>query len=379
MEHISILKRAWKILWDYRILWIFGIILSLTTANASEEIISFNGDGWDQREYYEGITLQPGDDIREEVKEAFESLGRGMEILIEDEFPRQVANNLLVIGISLACVILILIIVANIARYVSETALIKLVDDYEESGEKRSFKEGFRLGWSKGAWRLFLIDLVINLPITLAFIIMFLIVLAPLLLWTLGLTAAGVIGVVATIGLFFLTIMLLIIVSVSLKLLKRFFRMVCILEDVGVIDAIRLGFAFVRRNIKDVGLMWLIMIGISIAFSIVLIPIGLMVLMIAGVAAGLAAAVVGGITSLFMSPWILAAIIGVPIFLLLMIVPLGFIGGLFMTYVSTTWTLTYRELRATERLSAGLPDDDLDLDLDLEDYQPKALAENAEE
>ncbi len=29
MKHSEILKRAWKILWDYKALWIFGVILAI--------------------------------------------------------------------------------------------------------------------------------------------------------------------------------------------------------------------------------------------------------------------------------------------------------------------------------------------------------------
>jgi len=33
MKHAQILKRSWEILWSYKALWIFGIILALTTAS----------------------------------------------------------------------------------------------------------------------------------------------------------------------------------------------------------------------------------------------------------------------------------------------------------------------------------------------------------
>lgn len=43
--------------------------------------------------------------------------------------------------------IVILIIAATIARYVAETALIRMVDDYGKTGQKHSVREGFRMGW----------------------------------------------------------------------------------------------------------------------------------------------------------------------------------------------------------------------------------------
>ena len=35
MDHMKVLKRAWQILWSYKALWIFGIILALTTSSGS--------------------------------------------------------------------------------------------------------------------------------------------------------------------------------------------------------------------------------------------------------------------------------------------------------------------------------------------------------
>ena len=60
---------------------------------------------------------------------------------------------------------LIVGIVVAIARYVSETAVIRMVDEYEGSGNKMTVRQGFRIGWSRTAWRLFLINLIVNLPV----------------------------------------------------------------------------------------------------------------------------------------------------------------------------------------------------------------------
>jgi hypothetical protein len=41
MDHMKILKRAWEITRSYRVLWVFGILLALTSANGG----SSNGGG----------------------------------------------------------------------------------------------------------------------------------------------------------------------------------------------------------------------------------------------------------------------------------------------------------------------------------------------
>lgn len=254
---------------------------------------------------------------------------------------------MLAIGIVLACLIVLLIIVGAIARYVAETALIRMVDDHEETGQKRSVRQGFRLGWSRSAFRLFLIDLLIGLPVAVAFILLFLLAAAPLLLWATESTAAGALGTATTIGLGLLVVLLAIVVAVILSVLKPFFRRVCVLEQTGVTEAIRQGYAMVRRNLRDVGLMWLITFGLRIAWVIAMIPVVLLLLVASGALSGALALLAGGLTGLAFegpTPWIVAAVVGIPAFILVMVAPLAFLGGLFEVFLSSTWTLAYREL-----------------------------------
>jgi hypothetical protein len=42
--------------------------------------------------------------------------------------------------------------------------------------------------------------------------------------------------------------------------------------------------------------------------------------------------------------WVAAAIVGVPLFLLTLIPAISFVRGLVEVYVSTSWTLAYREV-----------------------------------
>ena len=46
-----------------------------------------------------------------------------------------------------------------------ETAVIRMVDEYEQTGTKMGFKQGWRLGWNRRAFRMWVIDLVISLPV----------------------------------------------------------------------------------------------------------------------------------------------------------------------------------------------------------------------
>jgi len=348
MDPIKVLKRAWEITWRYRALWIFGIILALTAGgvggNGPQATFGGgNGDGGN------GGFPPSGDFSMPEISP-------------------QVVATLIAVGVGLACVIVVLVVAATVARYVAETALIRMVDDYEETGEKRSVRQGFRLGWSRTAWRLFLINLLAGLPVALALLLLLLLGVAEFgLLSVTDSTSVRVIGTVATIGLAFLVILLTIVVAVVLSLLAHFFRRACALEELGVIGSIRQGFGVVRQHLKDVAIMWLIMIGVQIGLMIatlvaviLLFPAIILLIVVGGMLGGLPALLVWGLASLLFEgavPWILAAAVGLPIFILVMMVPWLFLGGLIEVFKSSVWTLTYRELRALEGLeTGGLPE-----------------------
>jgi hypothetical protein len=427
MDYTEVLKRAWHTVWNYRTLWLFGIILALTTTSWSAwewlqrsdnrdgnheannlvyvlpngSTIEIPGsmitppslpgreDAWsddggdivfnykyqaDDRPYHQGdiiINYNPPDDYSVGVVSRSKEGYLHLELL---EVRPEVVSTIITIGIALACLIVLLIILAclivlliiaaAIARYVAETALIQMVDDYDETGQKHSIREGFRMGWSRTAFRLFLIKLLIGLPVAVAFILLFVLAAAPLLLWTTRSTAIGVFGTMTTVGLGFLVTLLLIVVITVLSLLRRFFWRACALEELGVIESIRQGFSIVRRRLKDVVIMWLIMIAVQIgwvialiATAIVLFPAIILLIVVGGVLGGLPALLVGGLASLIFEgpvPWILAGVVGLPIFILVMAAPWVFLSGLMEVFKSSVWTLSYRELRALE--PAKLPE-----------------------
>jgi len=226
-----------------------------------------------------------------------------------------------------------------------------MVDGHENTGQKCSVREGFRLGWSRIAFRLFLLDLVVNLPVAAAFFVLFVFALAPLLLWVTDNRAAAAIGTVATIAVILLLVPIAIVSGVVISLLMRFFRRACALEEMGVIESIRRGYGIARQRLKDVLIMALLMLGLGIAYAIVAVPLGVLTVMVGGVLGALPGILVGWLASLATRgalPWILGAAVGVPIFILTVMAPMLFVGGLAEVYQSTAWTLTYRELCALE-------------------------------
>lgn len=345
LNHMSILKRAWRILWNYRVLWVFGIILALTAGGGGgSNGARFGGRGDSDFRF----------DAPPAIRRELEQMGEGLGELFEQTFSRGIVPaGIIGLVVGFACLGLMLIVAATIARYVSENALIKLVDDHEETGEQRSVKEGFRMGWSRAAFRQWLIGLVITLPIVVSVILALALSLTPLLAWTSNSTTAGIFGTVAAIGLFFLVILATLVIGTIAGLVQKLAFRATSIDDLGIFASIGRGIQLLRGNLKDVGLMWLILFGVGLAFTVLMIPLVLLTLFVAAVAGGLLFLGVSGVAGLLFSGiarWIIGGILGGIVFFLLVMLPLTLVGGLYEVYKSSVWTLSYRELTALETL-----------------------------
>jgi hypothetical protein len=354
MDHLKILKRAFKITWDYKALWIFGIILALTVAGSR----GIQNNGGTQAQY----TTDKNDfQTQEGIPDSIE-LPDGSEVDVPEilqEISTWITIGAILVGCC-CCLAIVWVIVGTVLRYVAETALIRMVDDYEETGEKRGIRQGFRMGWSRASFRLFLIDLLFFVAGLVVAILMLILIAAPVgfSIWTFTqeVIVLGVIGVVFAAGLFFLIIFFGFIAGVVIELLKPFFQRACVLEGLGVGESLARSFDMMKRHfVWDVAIMWLLVIGLNIGWIIAMFIVGFLLLLVALTVAAVPALFIGGLIGLLFG-WIpgliVGGLIGGLIFVLLLIASTTFLEGLRMTFLSTLWTLTYRELLAIEGLAA---------------------------
>jgi hypothetical protein len=235
-----------------------------------------------------------------------------------------------------------------------------MVDEYESTGVKKTVREGFRIGWSKTAWRLFLINLIVNLPAIALALVLLTAGIGVYFAWVNGTANFAAFSTVATIVLAFITIFVVVILSIVLHLLRIFFWRVSVLEDAGVRESLRRGFAFVIENWKSVGLMWLVMIGLGIVWAaasviliIVTVPVVIITAVIALLVVSLPFLLFAGIFSTFLAgwlPWIVGALFVAPLFFTIAFSPWLLLGSWKAVYTSTVWTLTYREIKALPAL-----------------------------
>jgi len=370
LDVTKILKRSWHILWNYRTLWIFGFILAVTiggnSIGNSSRYTANDGNNNNQSQ-----SVRPPEDWKEwqglkgetpaeKLNDAFGQAGTAIQKL-QAEHPVEFRMGI-VVAITILIMILIFGIIGAILRYVAETATIRMVDEYEQTGVKVGFRQGWSYGWSRESWRLFLINFVVNIPVLVLFVILGLITWWILSAVLSGVQSALVTSLIAGIGLAFISILVTVILMVVLLLLRDFAWRMTVLEGTGPLESLRLATALVKRNWKSAGLMWLVMIGIRIAWAIAffILVIPLLIVSIITALGGVLVAVVPtlltvGVASLLSAPdywpWIFAAVIGLPLFGIVAFSPIFLASGWGLTYQSSVWTLTYRELKALETVA----------------------------
>jgi len=355
MDPVKILKRAWHILWSYRALWVFGLILALATAGSS------GGGANNGSRYSYNLDNNEMQRLPQDLRQGIEEFTREMERLFEEgpgrvDFPSEQLTALIWIIVAFTLVMIVIGVIVAIGRYVSETAVIRMVNEYEDSETRMTVREGFRIGWSRTSWRLFLINLIVNLPAILLMLVLISIGIGIFFTVKNGSPTLAPFSIITLIGIMFLLIFVVVIASIFLHLFRHFVWRVSALEDVGVQESFSRGWVLVRENWKSVGLMWLVMIGLGIVWmiaSIILFFISIPLLIVTGAIALVISAIpvllLVGLFNLFLGnvlAWVLGIVMVLPLFFTIAFSPWLLVGSWQSVFTSSVWTLTYREIKA---------------------------------
>jgi hypothetical protein len=356
MDHIEVLKRAARTVWKYRALWWVGLLLvlaggSVTSGFGGAPGGASSGTSGEGRPWQGEWGNVPDHRAFSDAWEKVLPILAGAAVLIA---------VLLVVAVLIG-------IVKVIARYVTRASLIRMVDQYEETGEQVGLMSGLRLGWSRSAFRLFLISLSLKLPLAL---LMALSIGGLVTLGVLGIVSESGPGTVLSVVLFLLLIpvgLLGAVIGTVLGPIVEVAYRICAVEKVGAWEAIRSAFGLIRRNLGATALQWLLLVGLGIAWRIALIPVNLLLVLLGVLVGGLPALALGGLGALATSGPLLGIGIGtlafVPVFLLVVGLPNVALSTVATVFHSTVWTLTYRELTAIDgglRVKpAATVDDDL--------------------
>jgi len=306
MEFGEVLSRAWQIIWKYKVLWIFGILAGCGTATGGAGSNSgFRFSRSTQMPSFMDRWFQPGQDGR----------------------------LWLIIGI-IILVIIFLVILALILGTIGRVGLIRGTQLADQNKEHLVFSELFNESM-RYFWRILGLNLLVGIALAVIYGIL-IIAYVGISIMTLGIGAICLLPFVC----------LLVPLGWFIQVILEEANVALVVEDTGIMDALRRGWAVVKTNLGPIILMALILIlGVGlIGGAIIGLPIGVIVLpALGGVMMGGQGALRGGV--------IIAGLCFVAYLPVLLI-----LSGILRAYTSAAWTLTYLRLtRPAVRLAEPLP------------------------
>jgi hypothetical protein len=315
----NILSRAWKITWNNKILWLFGVLAALGSGgggNGGSSNFNFRGNPSD---------LSPrGPNLPPELERWFSDL-------------RNVGPTILAIIIGVICVLFLIGLVVYVLSLLGQGGLIGGARLADANGHV-TFGEAWELA-RRYAWRLFLI----NLP---AILLGLLVVVIAIV------TAVAVVGIFAgnanpgpnsaigvLIGVFACVVPLACVVGLvglALRILIFFARFAVVLEDLAPMAALRRGWEILKSNFISILILGIILvIGGAVFGFIIALPLIVAVLPVVIGIIGTAATnqamplAAGGIFAL------VCCAVYVPVLI--------FLRGVFETWATSAWTLAYQQ------------------------------------
>lgn len=306
MDFGYVLKRAWEIIWKFKVLWIFGILASCSQAGGG------GGGNSGYRFSNQDQTVFP------QMQQFFNQLSPWVVTL------------LIVAGIIIT---IILVIVAILLGTVGRVGLIRGTVKAEQGANKLTFSELWRDGLTY-FWRVFGLNLLIGLIILFA---------------VLAFVFLGVVLSIGTLGIFLICLIPLICLLIPLMWLVGIIieqaNVALVVENLNITDAIKRGWRVFIDNIGSMIVMGLILvIGISLIGGLI---IGLPLLAIAAPAA---MAITTGVTNNIRTGIILSVV------LFIVYLPfLLFFNGILRSYIQSAWTLTFMRLTAKPASMPAVP------------------------
>lgn len=350
------IKRAWNTLWNYKVLWFFVLIMALTGAGGGGGGGGGGGSSsWSNPSMQENFNFDTNQ-MSASAPAWLREIGEWIDNDVAPLFtPDKMLSTIIWMIVIVAAISLVIGLLCALVRYPAETSVLRMVDDYEATGNKVKFKEGWKLGWNHRAFRLWLIDLIVGAP---AFAIFVGLGIGVTLL-VINMTKTGqfnqvpgVIGLLILAGFLFFV---LAIVMIFVGLWRQFISRAIAIDDAGVGEAFKKGWAMLAHNFKNSFLTWLVMLGMGIGFGFacilaffILIPAFAVLALPGTIVGAIPAAIAYGITSIFASGplvWVIAGMVFISFFFLVVFSPTSLLSGLYLLFESSIWTQTYREMK----------------------------------
>ncbi|MCL4358388.1 hypothetical protein M1525_01040 [Patescibacteria group bacterium] len=331
MDYSKLLKETWRLIFSHhnRFIWAFGIFVALFGIWIIPHLELNQNFNFHSLNY-----LSPQFSNLISIKDFFATAQKNLTFSITDKTAAAIESNSINLVVSLILLGLTLVIVL-----IAETSLIVSVivakkDDNasadsienQEIKFKRSLKTSFKFFGRILGLEILMILIAIGLVIDLIF---------PSYLFFYS--NQNLLAIIA----FLLLLPFFLFFLIAINILNNYGLRIILNEDEKVIGSVKKANQLIFQNVKTVFIIWLISLGLRIVF-IGLALIGLVLLVLPLVGIGLATYSLFGLTGAFIFSLITAIIL-----LLLTIL----FKGVFISFDSAFWTLSYFELKdkATEK------------------------------
>ena len=314
MDIGEVLIKSWKIVWKFKVLWIFGIFAGCARGGGSS-----GGSG------YRTGGVSPSGSVQQ-LPPGFEStVQKGIAFF----------SNPIVIAafISLVLVIILLSIFFSV---MGRIGLIKGALDADGDAERLSFGELWKTGLHY-FWRILGLSLLIGSPILLFYLVIGIGGVIGFLIYISGPQNGSFLAyapaLLVLIPVFCALICAALILGVSISFLKPQAERAIVIENEGVISGLKRGWRVLKENLGAIIFIWLITVIITFVAAFV-IALPLLIVLIPAILA-----FVFGQGNQTYLPLIIAGLC------IAAYIPVSLIAnGILTAYLETLWTLTYLRL-----------------------------------
>ncbi len=317
---VQIAQRAWQITWKHKILWVFGFFFLFGLGGGGGGNSNFN---------FDANSLSSGGNVPSVPPE----LLRPLEDLL--------ANTAMLagLGLLLICVGLLLSFALYALGVMGRGGLIVGTRLAEANGAV-TFGEAWR-GAARRFWTLVGVNLLIGLPVIVLSLVLTISVVGVVVGFI-----AGAIGesteIVGVSAIFLLCLTPLLCIVPFISLFTNFFSSLAslnaVIEDLGVMAAIRRAWAVLTQNPVDVVVLGVVL-ALAQGLASFIISLPMMLVVFGGIGAGFAAAMGSGSLEALTGPVMVAVLCLVaylPVLWVLM--------SIVLTWVNAAWTLAYEKL-----------------------------------
>lgn len=309
MDYQKIIKRAFDLVWHNRFMWLLGLLAGGVSVFQGGS--GFNSSDFEKLKNWQRSTPSGGSTAEASVKSAERVLGESLSSLMS-------STTFWVVTIIVLTLVIISIYLHFTARGAIVRSAVELNDD-----KKLTLGEAWKFG-GEYFWRVFIFSLVIAAITLLG---LFVLVTPIVLLAIFGLSIAAIIfGVLFAITFFLFIIYLAFVAPYAERIL--------ILENKRALESISLGIRFFNKHWKQILILYLLLLAIGLvagmAIAIVLIVPSLTLVFVGIV-----------IYSINQVATFIYAFITLSVAFILFLA----LTGLINSFTSTTYTLSYLELK----------------------------------